>query len=87
MSNNRFNKPAPAQYQPREERNKKPDEIILTFNNCCVCNKAITTGYYATTKEGGTCGKKCWGNYKPKGVSDENFTRVSAFNGAIFSPR
>lgn len=89
MGSNRYQKPAPPQYAPKEERNKKPDEIILTFKPCCVCGKAIVTGYFARWGNGGTCGIACekLQANKPKEIDNENFVPVTSFAGAIFSPR
>ena len=87
MSNNRFNKPAPQQYQPREER-KKEEEIKLNLKPCLKCGKAITTGYYSHIESGGLCSKKCNDSFnKPSEIDNENFTRVNSFNGPIFSSR
>ena len=56
MANNR--KPAPPQYQPREERKKEP-EVRLRFEPCCLCGNPITQGYYGRWGNGGTCSKTC----------------------------
>lgn len=48
---------APIDYTPRGQ--KKEEEITLTFKPCCICNKAITDGYYGRWGDSGTCSKKC----------------------------
>jgi len=58
LSNNRFNKPAPAQYAPKEEK-KKTEEVKLVFKPCCNCGKTITDGYYSHWGDGGACSKTC----------------------------
>lgn len=61
MSNNRYNKPPVKRspdYTPKAEK-KKPEEIKLVFENCCVCNKQITDGYWGRYKDGGVCSKSC----------------------------
>ncbi|MCX6822328.1 MAG: hypothetical protein NTW30_06145 [Candidatus Aenigmarchaeota archaeon] len=57
MANNRYNKPAPAQYQPKQKVEQK--EVTLFFSNCLVCGKKITEGYYGSWENGGTCSKTC----------------------------
>ena len=64
MGSNRFNKPAPAQYQPRDDRKKEKEvEIPLNLKPCLNCGKAVTTGYYAHYNTGGVCSKKCDSSY------------------------
>lgn len=62
MGNNRYNKPAPAAYQPKVE--KKKEEVVLVFKPCIVCGKQIIEGFYARVGDGGTCNKSCWNKYQ-----------------------
>ena len=81
---------AKIDYTPRAERNKK-EEVILTFKPCCVCGKAITTGYYARWGNGGTCTAKCESIQELAihnfGDNHETATRVNSFSGPIFRSR
>ena len=63
MGNNRHQKPAPPQYEPKAGK-KKPEEVVLDFKPCCVCQKQITEGYYARVGDSGTCNKTCWKAYQ-----------------------
>jgi len=56
MAKNRYNKPAPVQYQPAK---KKVEEVVLQFSPCCVCGKEILEGFYGRWGEGGVCSKHC----------------------------
>lgn len=100
MGNNRYNQNRGDKipdYTPREERKKaieasaKQLEPTVVLKPCHVCNKTITTGYYGTHQNGGTCSKKCEVELALRviesfGEIHENATMVTAFNGNIFNP-
>lgn len=56
-------------YTPREER-KKVEEPTVALLPCCVCKAVITTGYYGSHSEGGTCSKKCENSFVKPSMID-----------------
>lgn len=64
MAKNRFNTVLKAvpDYAPRKS---KTEEVVLIFENCCVCHKPISEGYYGRWGTGGACSKTC-NNVKEK---------------------
>lgn len=52
--------PVIPDYTPRGQKKAEVSESWLKpFKPCCICNGAISQGYYGRHGDGGTCSKKC----------------------------